>query len=131
MVGGWNTWNIFSFILFIILLVINFDDNNIAQKKIENKDKIICLLISVIEILSVFAALYIDWSTAKSPYVIGIQGRYFLPILPLLMIGIEKDILNIKIKNKLSKFIVLVCIIYAITICYSIFKYNNLTLFLM
>lgn len=131
MVGGWNTWNIFSFILFIILLVINLDDNNIAQKKIENKDKIICLLISVIEILSVFAALYIDWSTAKSPYVIGIQGRYFLPILPLFMIGIEKNILNLKIRNKLSKFIVLICIIYAITIFYSIFKYNNLTLFLM
>jgi uncharacterized membrane protein len=42
------------------------------------------LLISILSSVGmVFVALYADWSNVKSTIIQGVQGRYFLPLLPL------------------------------------------------
>lgn len=46
-------------------------------------------LISVsasISCLLVFVALYADWSPVHSAIIVGVQGRYFTPILPFMLI---------------------------------------------
>ncbi len=48
-------------------------------------------------------AFLFDWTTIDFPYVVGIQGRYFLPILPLLMILFKNH--QIELKNVMSKYL--------------------------
>jgi len=45
---------------------------------------LIMVFVAIVGLISV--ALYIYWTAYKLPYIQGIQGRYFLPILPLLLI---------------------------------------------
>ena len=70
-------------------------------------------------------ALYVDWSTAQSNYVMGIQGRYFIPILPIFLLGISNNILKINIKNKRVKYFIMIISIYIISIIYSIYTFMN------
>jgi uncharacterized membrane protein len=37
--------------------------------------------------LAVFLSLYLIWSPLRSAVVLGVQGRYFLPLLPVLALG--------------------------------------------
>lgn len=122
--GGWNTPGILSIILTFVLLLIIFEEDN-SKMKIEllKHEKIIILFIACIEILATFVGLYICWSTAHLSYVKGIQGRYFLPILPVLAIGISKEIFSLNIKNKRIKFFILISITYIITIIHSVINF--------
>ena len=51
--------------------------------------RLACLLGAAIGVVLVFAALYIGWTSVGAPRVAGVQGRYFLPLLPLLLIGLS------------------------------------------
>ncbi len=49
-----------------------------------NFEKILLSIIIVSIIILVISSMYIDWSPIESAYIAGVQGRYFLPILPLI-----------------------------------------------
>ena len=49
-------------------------------------------------ILIVILALQISWTPDNSLIVIGVQGRYFLPILPMVLLAM-KNLLTIKAQN--------------------------------
>lgn len=127
MTGGWNGFNVFSLILLIILFIVTIEDTDEKEYKFSIKDKVIIGIISLIEILSVFVALYIDWSTATAPFVLGIQGRYFLPVIPLLLMIISNsEIFKINIKNKRGKFVTFICIVYLYSVLYTILVNFNI-----
>lgn len=42
---------------------------------------------ALIALALVFAGLYLVWTPVGSPIVMGVQGRYFLPIVPLLVVA--------------------------------------------
>jgi uncharacterized membrane protein len=50
------------------------------------KDKFIFLGIFVLSIAVIFAAMYVYSTSLEKPFVDGVQGRYFLPIAPLLLL---------------------------------------------
>lgn len=126
LVGGWNTPTILSIVLSIVLFLITIEDDKDSQEYYFTKiERLILIFIAILETISVFAALYIDWSTAQSNYVIGIQGRYFIPILPIFLLGISNNILKINIKNKRVKYFILIISIYIISIIYSIYTFMN------
>lgn len=54
-------------------------------------------LIAVITLtfFSIFYAMYSAWSTETQPFIGGIQGRYFLPLIPYIIVAITSNI-NIK-----------------------------------
>lgn len=60
-----------------------------GDKKLKNKfnffQYIVCFLVSVAIIGLIFASLYVQWTTVGSTSILGVQGRYFLPILPIIM----------------------------------------------
>ena len=68
-------------------------DDKINKKYIIKK--LVLLLIIAISITGIFGAMYIYWSDYKLNYVDGVQGRYFLPLLPFI------SLLIIPIKNKI------------------------------
>lgn len=96
----------------------------ISDIELKNKFKLYQLVWIVLTILAVigliFTSLYVQWTTVGSESILGVQGRYFLPILPLIMI-ILGSILKIQLTYKeenINRFItisVLVLQIYTIT----------------
>lgn len=82
-----------SFYIAFILLVL-------ASKSIfkKLKEKIYVLLLVCMSAGAIFLAMYTGWTTVGAYYAIGIQGRYFIPLLlPTLMCFMpKKEILKIK-----------------------------------
>jgi len=44
------------------------------------------LLIAAVGLVAVYASMYLIWSPVGSPYVLDVQGRYLLPIAPLVVL---------------------------------------------
>lgn len=122
LIGGWNTINIISVVFFIILLFVMFNKES-TQYEFNRKEKNIVLAIIIIQALGVIAAMYLGWTQARQTTVEGIQGRYFLPILPLLCMLICRNKFDCKIKNKEMKFIIALIVIYIIIFGFSIKSY--------
>jgi uncharacterized membrane protein len=64
-----------------------------SRHLISKKQKLISLSIFIMIFLLVCAFVYISWTVVGQNMIDGIQGRYFIPILPLLFL------LLFKIKN--------------------------------
>lgn len=124
LIGGWNTIKVISVILLIMILMVSYskseDGNNYLFTK---KDKIIGGIIIALEVLSVIGALYLTWTQSKQTVVEGVQGRYFLPTIPLLLIIFGNDLIEVKIKNKKIKYMLILSICFIIIFGFSIRAY--------
>lgn len=124
MIGGWNTIQILSIVLFIMLLIAMYKTEENEKKLTFTKtDKVICWIIFIIEVLGVVAAMYLGWTQAQQTVVEGVQGRYFLPIIPLICILLSKNKLEWKIKNKEMKYAIILMIIFVFVCGFSIRSY--------
>lgn len=111
MTGGWNTPNIISIIfliMFIVMMLIKDED----EKKLEKNDKIILGLICLLELFLIFVGFYVTWTRAHWEIIEGIQGRYLLPILPLIAVLGSVRKIDIKIKNIEWKELLTIIILY-------------------
>ncbi|HRP61494.1 MAG TPA: DUF2142 domain-containing protein [Vicingus sp.] len=79
--------------LFIALL---YDKTKMSVKNLGNY-AIGYFLVFVLSIIAVAVALYVVWTNVGAPQIAGIQGRYFLPIIPLLIVPF----------NYMTKFIII------------------------
>ena len=49
-------------------------------------------LLSAVSVLAICTSLYVWWTPAGSSRIVGLQGRYFLPLMPgVIMAGMKKD----------------------------------------
>ena len=102
--GGYLEWNemvklpIVAFMTFVLLILTTLVEKN-SKVKVEKYQKIIISSIITIITLLIFTSLYIQWSGVNLKYIDGVQGRYFLPILPLILIFIPKVELKTKYSN--------------------------------
>ncbi|HMK53518.1 MAG TPA: DUF2142 domain-containing protein [Methanobacteriaceae archaeon] len=97
-------WLVYLYLAFLIIVA--FTDK--TRIKIDLKAKLIFIITFVVECLFIFFYLYITWNPPGSSIIGGIQGRYFIPIAPLVLLLVynRKDKLNImgrKINFKLEK----------------------------
>lgn len=118
-----------SLIVFAILFLAN---DNKDKRSFDVRTKIVCSLIFIIVVLLIYTSLYVAWTKLKSPIILGIQARYFLPILLLTAIVLDNKLLtiNTKIKDKyLASFMLffnlnaLSCITYTYIFSYIIEYY--------
>lgn len=65
---------------------------------------VLCLGCTVAILLSMLIA----WTTVSSPVISGVQGRYFLPILPILLMAVKNDAI-ILTKNGNRSILYLMC----------------------
>lgn len=86
---GWgelvNLRFIVPFALFIEILFIGIADNSIKNRFKPVQMAVICIISLIITGL-IFTSLYIQWTSVGNDIIEGVQGRYFLPILPLLIL---------------------------------------------
>ncbi|MBQ9297856.1 MAG: DUF2142 domain-containing protein [Clostridia bacterium] len=99
-------YSVIPIVMFILFLFEAVSDNKIKEKLTIYQKIIILLIVLAISGL-IFTSLYIQWSPINFPYILGVQGRYFLPILPLigLLIGNSNKIKSEYDENKHNKFL--------------------------
>ena len=110
---GWGEtkmpiWHIVSYALVLVGVAACSHEKDIL---VSPKQKAISLSIVATNIVLIFTLLYITWTSLDSDVIQGFQGRYFIPISPLLFLLFY----NQKIKLNFKKFE------YAIA-CYLLFS---------
>ena len=84
---GWHDTKL-PFIItygYMVLLGLHIFSKNIIERK-DYKFWIIILFVLIGTYGGISTALYIAWTPIGSKYIQGIQGRYFLPLIPILAI---------------------------------------------
>ncbi len=77
---GWLKFHIDE--IFILAYITMFIYLVVAEKSsLSAKEKVIFFIVNLFMISGVFAAMYFSWSDYQSPIIVGVQGRYFIPIL--------------------------------------------------
>ncbi len=79
---------VFKYILTIIFVILLFCDNRKEDKKLD-KSKVFIGLSIILTIVLLFSSLYVQWTPVKNIVILGVQGRYFIPIL--ILIGLLFD----------------------------------------
>ncbi len=106
------------FILAIYLFVAITDEE--LKNKFKTYQLVWIALITITTILLVFTSLYVQWTPIGKDSISGVQGRYFLPILPLVMLllgSVLKVKTTYKVEN-INKFVaisILVLQIYTVS----------------
>ena len=80
---------------YIILIMINIYSNNIISRN-DLKAKFTISIYLILSYIGILTALYIGWSEVGLEYVDGVQGRYFVPVIPLLYILLSKRRIFVK-----------------------------------
>ena len=91
---------VFSVIMLIALLLIASSDEKID--KLKKNDILIISVVILIDRLST-PAMLLSWTPEGSDVILGIQGHYFLPALPLFAIAAAKGIRTLANKAKIAK----------------------------
>ena len=101
---------IYTAIYIIAFIGVILADVSLEEKKFNWKYKLLSLIAIIASIFGIFLALYIVWTSIIDGYgigaseITGVQGRYFIPLLPLGIVLLSNSILtkNEKIKNILT-----------------------------
>lgn len=110
--GGMNSWylntisdsTIFPLFFFIIYIYLLNDD----KKELKNKEKIYLILIVIMTYLLISTSLYISCTPVHNNQIIGIQGRYLLPLLLPIYLLVPKG----KIKKDISIILTFIYLAY-------------------
>lgn len=106
-------------ILFIFVFV--FDNNDVVENnKLNYIEKILILIIVFGIVLLINTSLYLQWTPVGNNMVLGIQGRYFIPLYILAMLSISKYNISPKI-NFANKYVFLFLVMVNIYAASSIF----------
>lgn len=96
---GWLEMNVPALQLSGFLMMLFYSLFSVEKKsKMDRNVKICSGVFSMLMILIVILALQISWTPDNSLIVVGVQGRYFLPILPMILLAM-KDLLTVKAEN--------------------------------
>lgn len=96
-----NISYIFAYSLSIVLIVL-FLSNEDKNKKIDKITRYIFLFVFICVVVLIFTSLYVQFNKVRNTHIIGIQPRYFIPLLLLIPIIFNNKILvfNKKIEYK-------------------------------
>lgn len=86
---SFNLPTIFTYLSFAIFILLFAQRND--SLKIKPFERGIFAATFLIIFLLIFTSIYVQWSPVGLPYVDGVQGRYFLPILLLIPIAIASS----------------------------------------
>ena len=89
-----NTSNIYQLILFSILILTLLCDK--SKQKISTKLKLFVGFVTATIIGLIFTSIYVQWNPVGNGLVMGIHGRYFIPIVLLCAILLENKLIEFK-----------------------------------
>ncbi len=77
------TWVMAGTLILLVLSAITGTDDSPVLKR---RDRIFTALITTGLILLVMLSMFLAWTSNTSPLIQGVQGRYFIPVFPLLLL---------------------------------------------
>lgn len=104
-----HLWYIFMLVGFIFL--IRNEEEEVALTK---KQRALMFLTFIVSLLFVFLSMYLFWTKVGATSVKGVQGRYLLSIMPILIFSFYKSKFNFKldfIKRHLNIFVLIFVLI--------------------
>lgn len=85
----------------------------LEQYSVDRKFRIVNLILCCVMSLGIFAALWISWTPNYYDCIEGVQGRYFLPFLPMLLFTFRNKVLILQKEIKcwlgIAVFMLLLC----------------------
>lgn len=93
-----------------------------CEKSFERYQKWIMIGIALILILLIITGLYITWSPLQATDVLGVQGRYFVPVFILILLAFMNKENKVEIKNLEIKYFMMYFVLNIIPII-SIWKH--------
>lgn len=123
---GWLDINVNHVILLIytaLFAVVVFCDGDKIIMKINMKNILLLGSVSVLTFLLIMTSLYIQWTKVGNDIILGIQGRYFIPLLLPICI-ISKTILN-KASSEIKSMKYIYITIFSINICVAFTAFLN------
>ena len=79
-------WFYFGFGLLVLILVAT---DRVPGVRIIMWQRVLLAVIAVLAIASVLVSLYLIFSPVGAPSILGVQGRYLIPIMPLVLIALH------------------------------------------
>ncbi len=71
------------------------------RHEIVSRDRVICVIVSLLVFLLAAAALLMSWTPAGSPIMKGFQGRYLIPVLAVIMLVFSSKRVYVSFRNKM------------------------------
>ena len=95
-----------SFFVLLLLSIVNCCSTN----KIKVIDKIVSIFTTIVIVGLILTSLYIQWTPYKENIVVGLQGRYFIPLLifvPIIFMKTNKSkiVFELKENNKFDRYL--------------------------
>lgn len=93
---------LFVFPCLVVFAMLFFVNDDKSRKEFDIITKLVFLFVFVVIVLLIYTSLYVAWTQYKAPVILGVQSRYFLPVLLLTAIFFDnkKIVFNTKLKNK-------------------------------
>lgn len=93
---------IYGMLLLMVLSILRIEDGRKRiQFEVTLKQRISYLIVGAMSVGMVFASMFMSWTPKGSVAIAGIQGRYFLPLLPVLLLLFSSR--NIALKKDMSR----------------------------
>jgi uncharacterized membrane protein len=99
--------------MYVLVLLVMASIENDAFCKLSRMQRVISALVLLVSLGALIAGLYLNFSPVGASVMFGAQGRYFIPILPLLLFQLYGTI-----PNKLKKYLPLITIVTTILFLY-------------
>ena len=101
---------IYIFANIVILVILTLCDHK--DVKFDNFFRVLSLFIFLSIALLTFTSLYLDWTAVGSSTIEGVQGRYFIPIIMYLLLGLTSSSFSTKIKEENQHYYLLLFMIF-------------------
>lgn len=108
---GWLEIPVSQFVVvgFLAILLLEFFRVK-EQYVIKTKERVCYGVIAALISLAVVAAMWLAWTPVSYDNIQGVQGRYFLPMVPLLYLTVANN-KKIKIKSSMNMNIIFLCLL--------------------
>jgi len=90
---GWmdtslTKWHTMSFLITVVIVSLLDNEKGVA---IHLRDKIIVIILLATNVILICTALYLSWTPLGDSTIGGIQGRYFIPLVPLFLLLLYRN----------------------------------------
>ncbi|MEG3225530.1 MAG: hypothetical protein BME94_08520 [Methanobacteriales archaeon Met13] len=108
----WLAW------LYIVGLIVAalFDARAPQKISLHPKKKLILGIVAIMIILEVFVVEYLAWTPVGQNYIGGVQGRYLIPVAPLIFLLLWNKKLKNYLEEKYLKIIVIIIVIFTLSL---------------
>ena len=118
---GWIAVNVFMPCILIYLLLFIYTGLSV-RGDMTGRDRLIIVLTDLIIFFIVLTTEYVQWTSYKGEIIEGVQGRYFLPLIPVSFLCLSNYRLKLPAKH-INKAIYAYMAFYNIVALYTVYRY--------